>query len=144
MFQVCAFLHLSGCASVLQANLFMIYGICGLLVQTVFLRLLLRWFAESRVLVIGLFAAFTNEVLLALAPNKPFAFGAIALGTVASVSFPAISSIKANNVADSEQVSTPFSEQVSLLCLNHLHAKRTLLLPQTATRLPAYKGQALV
>ena len=106
-------MHLSDCAPVLQANLFMIYGICGLLVQTVFLRLLLRWFAESRVLVIGLFAAFTNEVLLALAPNKPFAFGAIALGTVASVAFPAISSIKANNVADSEQVSTPFSEQTS-------------------------------
>ena len=75
--------------------------------QTLLLRLLLHWFAESRVLVIGLFAAFTNEVLLALAPNKGFAFGAIALGTLGSVAFPAISSIKANNVAESEQVCVP-------------------------------------
>ena len=94
----------------------MIYGVCGLLVQTLLLRWLLRWFAESRVLVIGLIAAFTNEILLALAPNKAFAFGAIALGTVASVSFPAISSIKANNVADSEQVCAPFTS----LCLGNI------------------------
>ena len=38
---------------VLQASLFIIFGICGLLVQTVLLRTLLSWFSESRVLVIG-------------------------------------------------------------------------------------------
>ena len=41
------------CLLVLQASLFIIFGICGLLVQTVLLRTLLSWFSESRVLVIG-------------------------------------------------------------------------------------------
>ena len=41
------------CLLYLQASLFIIFGICGLLVQTVLLRLLLSWFSESRVLVIG-------------------------------------------------------------------------------------------
>ena len=38
---------------VMQVNLFIIYGVCGLIVQTLLLRLLLGWFQESRVLVIG-------------------------------------------------------------------------------------------
>ena len=36
-----------------QARLFIIYGVCGLIVQTLLLRVLLGWFNESRVLVIG-------------------------------------------------------------------------------------------
>ncbi len=53
----------------------------------------------------GLCASLTNEVALALAPTKGWAFAAIGVGSVGSVAFPAISSIKANNVRDSEQVS---------------------------------------
>ncbi|KAL3156285.1 hypothetical protein ABBQ32_012557 [Trebouxia sp. C0010 RCD-2024] len=86
-----------------QASLFIIFGVCGLLVQTVLLRVMLSWFSESRVLVIGLCASFTNEVALALAPSKAWAFAAIGVGSIGSVAFPAISSIKANNVRDSEQ-----------------------------------------
>ncbi|DBA82924.1 hypothetical protein WJX77_008143 [Trebouxia sp. C0004] len=86
-----------------QARLFIIYGVCGLIVQTLLLRLLLSWFNESRVLVIGLCASLINEVALALAPTKVWAFAAIGIGSVGSVAFPAISSIKANNVRDSEQ-----------------------------------------
>lgn len=52
----------------------------------------------------GLCASFTNEVALALAPSKAWAFAAIGVGSIGSVAFPAISSIKANNVRDSEQV----------------------------------------
>lgn len=36
-----------------QARLFIIFGVCGLIVQTLLLRVLLSWFNESRVLVIG-------------------------------------------------------------------------------------------
>ena len=53
---------------------------------------------------VGLCASFTNEVALALAPSKAWAFAAIGVGSIGSVAFPAISSIKANNVRDSEQV----------------------------------------
>lgn len=55
----------------------------------------------------GLCASFTNEVALALAPSKAWAFAAIGVGSIGSVAFPAISSIKANNVRDSEQVCPP-------------------------------------
>lgn len=41
------------CLLLLQASLFIIFGVCGLLVQTVLLRVMLSWFSESRVLVIG-------------------------------------------------------------------------------------------
>ncbi len=37
----------------MQARLFIIFGVCGLIVQTLLLRVLLSWFNESRVLVIG-------------------------------------------------------------------------------------------
>ena len=56
---------------------------------------------------VGLCASFTNEVALSLAPNKAWAFAAIGVGSIGSVAFPAISSIKANNVRDSEQVCLP-------------------------------------
>jgi len=36
-----------------QTRLFIIFGVCGLIVQTLLLRVLLSWFNESRVLVIG-------------------------------------------------------------------------------------------
>eukprot|EP00884_Botryococcus_braunii_P008499 jgi/Botrbrau1/17650/Bobra.0166s0078.1 len=41
--------------------------------------------------------------MLAYAPSKVFAFVAIGVGTLSNVGFPAISSIKANNVQDYEQ-----------------------------------------
>ena len=49
-------------------------------------------------------AQLTQQVALAFVTTKTLAFAAIALGTLGSVTFPAISSIKANNVLDSEQV----------------------------------------
>lgn len=33
--------------------MFIVFGVCGLIVQTLLLRVLLSWFNESRVLVIG-------------------------------------------------------------------------------------------
>ena len=52
----------------------------------------------------GMLAQLTQQVALAFVTTKTLAFAAISLGTLGSVTFPAISSIKANNVLDSEQV----------------------------------------
>ena len=52
-------------------------------------------------------ASLTQQIALAFVPNKALAFACVALGTLGSVAFPAISSIKANNVLDSEQVGFP-------------------------------------
>ena len=63
----------------------------------------------------GMLAQLTQQVALAFVTTKTLAFAAIALGTLGSLAFPAISSIKANNVLDSEQVG--ISKPVSnLLC----------------------------
>ena len=45
------------------------------------------------------------QVMLALAPTKQWAIGAICFGMFGNVIFPAIATIKSNNVAASEQVS---------------------------------------
>eukprot|EP00891_Asterochloris_glomerata_P006385 jgi/Astpho2/6385/Aster-06047 len=86
-----------------QGTLFIIYGVAGLGVQTLLLRLMLSCLSEARVLVLGMLAQLTQQVALAFVTTKTLAFAAIALGTLGSVTFPAISSIKANNVLDSEQ-----------------------------------------
>ena len=52
----------------------------------------------------GLTASMGQMVLLAFVPDKRSAFGICAIGALGGVSFPAISSIKANNVAEHEQV----------------------------------------
>ncbi|GAB4814357.1 hypothetical protein N2152v2_001403 [Parachlorella kessleri] len=86
-----------------QAKIFMTFGACGLLVQSFVLRSLLAWFGEQRVLCLGIGANLVQMVVLALATAKWQAFGAIALGSLGSVSFPTISSIKANNAQEHEQ-----------------------------------------
>lgn len=82
---------------------FELFGVCGLLVQTVVLRYMLAWLGEARVLTVGLSAAMLEMLLVSFISAKWQAFGVVAIGSLGGMAFPAISSIKANNVADSEQ-----------------------------------------
>lgn len=82
---------------------FEMFGVCGLVVQTVVLRYALMWLGETRVLTLGLVAALLEMLLVGFLTAKWQAFGAVALGSLGGMAFPAISSIKANNVADCEQ-----------------------------------------
>lgn len=82
---------------------FELFGICGLFVQTIFLRYILKWLGETRVLIVGLLASCLEMVFLTFITAKWQAFGAIFLGSLGGMAFPAISSIKANNVTESEQ-----------------------------------------
>ena len=66
----------------------------------------------------GLTASMGQMVLLAFVPDKRSAFGICAIGALGGVSFPAISSIKANNVAEHEQVrqQCPFLLSIPTWC----------------------------
>lgn len=85
------------------SQMFMAYGSCALIVQSVLLRLLLRSFGERKVLVVGLIAGILQQVALALAGHKWQVLTAISLGSLGSVTFPTISSLKANMASDHEQ-----------------------------------------
>ena len=54
----------------------------------------------------GLIISVVEMVLLAFVRNSTDAISVLCAGTVANVSFPAIASIKSNNVAPHEQVPT--------------------------------------
>ncbi|KAL4420298.1 hypothetical protein ABPG77_001388 [Micractinium sp. CCAP 211/92] len=85
------------------SHIFMIFGGCGLLVQTLLLRVLLNWLGEQRVLLVALAASAIQQLILAMAGAKWVAFLGISLGSLGSMSFPTISSIKSNNAQEHEQ-----------------------------------------
>jgi MFS family permease len=58
---------------------------------------------ECRLLALGLAASAAQQLSLALAGSKGAALGAVALGSLGSVAFPTVSSIKANNAGEHEQ-----------------------------------------
>lgn len=81
----------------------MVFGAGALLVQTVVLKALLSAFGEQRVLVLGLTASLVQQLALAFAARKWVAIAVVAVGTLGSVSFPTISSIKSCACEESEQ-----------------------------------------
>lgn len=80
-----------------------IFGAGGLLVQVLVLPLLLAAVGVKHLLVIGLVATMLQQFCMAFVVEKWQVYLTIGLGTIGSVSFPAISSIKANNASSSEQ-----------------------------------------
>ena len=85
------------------SQMFMLLGAGALLVQGVLLQLLLKLFGEARLLCLGLFMSTLQQSSLIFATKKWEALGAVFLGSFTSVTFPTISSIKANNSAEHEQ-----------------------------------------
>mmetsp|Transcript_12814 Transcript_12814/g.38699 ORF Transcript_12814/g.38699 Transcript_12814/m.38699 type:complete len:525 (-) Transcript_12814:561-2135(-) len=82
---------------------FEVLGVCGVLVQTVVLRYMLKWLGEKRVLAVGLGAACLELLAMGLITAKWQTFAALSIGSLGGMAFPAISSIKANNVDETEQ-----------------------------------------
>ncbi|KAI8462492.1 MAG: major facilitator superfamily domain-containing protein [Monoraphidium minutum] len=86
-----------------QGALFVVLGGCNLVVQIVLLPLLVPALGEKRLLVLGLVVSVIEQALLAVAAAKWQALAAIALGSFAGVSFPAVSAIKSNHCGADEQ-----------------------------------------
>ncbi|EFN55254.1 hypothetical protein CHLNCDRAFT_134588 [Chlorella variabilis] len=99
------------------SHIFMIFGACGLLVQTLLLRTLLNWLGEQRVLLVALAASAVQQVILAAAGVKWVAFLGIGLGSLGSMSFPTISSIKSNNAQASRGAPFVFGLVLMLLAI---------------------------
>jgi hypothetical protein len=53
-----------------QTLVFEMFGVCGLLVQTVVLRYMLKWLGEARVLTVGLTAALLEMLLVSFITAK--------------------------------------------------------------------------
>jgi DHA1 family tetracycline resistance protein-like MFS transporter len=85
------------------SKMFASLGLGALLVQGIFLQLLLRLLGETRLLFVGLFVGGLQQVVLVLAATKWQAIAAVAMGSLGSVTFPTISSIKSNNSSPQEQ-----------------------------------------
>ena len=61
---------LKGACDWVQTLVFEMFGVCGLLVQTVVLRYMLKWLGEARVLTVGLTAALVEMLLVAFINAK--------------------------------------------------------------------------
>lgn len=83
--------------------MFMVLGAGALLVQGFLLQVLLKMMGETRLLLVGLVVGSVQQLFLVLARSKWQAIGAVALGSLGSVTFPTISGIKANNSSAQEQ-----------------------------------------
>lgn len=86
-----------------NSQLFVILGMSSLIVQGVLLRPLLALFGEARLLCFGITLSSVQQLSLALAHKNIHVFLAIGIGSFVSVTFPTISSIKANNAEEHEQ-----------------------------------------
>lgn len=85
------------------SQMFMLLGFGALIVQGLLLQFFLKLLGEARLLGLGLIMSTCQQAMLLFATKKWHALGAIFLGSFTSVSFPTISSIKANNSEEHEQ-----------------------------------------
>ncbi|VEU38105.1 unnamed protein product [Pseudo-nitzschia multistriata] len=83
--------------------MFLIIGVCGILVQVFVMKPLNDAVGEKMVVVISFAAGAIDNFMYGIAHRKSTVFTALVVSSLATMSFPTISAIKANNVVDSEQ-----------------------------------------
>jgi hypothetical protein len=81
----------------------MVRGGVGVGVSFIVLPLILRWFPNRRVLLVGLFAQSVASLIVGIAWNVPLYYVGTCLGALGVMAFPAIAAIKSNNVDETEQ-----------------------------------------
>lgn len=80
------------------ANLYVILGILGILVQGFFLKLLKDRVGERLVLLVAFFAGVVHNILYGCARSKEYIYVGIAFAPLLAMTLPTISAIKSNNV----------------------------------------------
>ena len=85
------------------AVLFMIFGLMGIFVQGVVLKPLNDFIGEKHVVVTAFIFGALHNCLYGLATTKSIIYIGVAIGALTGMSFPTISAIKSNNVAEHEQ-----------------------------------------
>ncbi|WIA11611.1 hypothetical protein OEZ85_011715 [Tetradesmus obliquus] len=86
-----------------QSLLFTLLGAANLVVQAALLPSMAYFLGERRLLITGLLFSIIEQAMLALVTTKWQALAAVSLGSLAGVSFPAISSIKSTHSRPDQQ-----------------------------------------
>jgi len=85
------------------ATLFMIIGVMGIFVQTVILKPFVSLLGERRVIIVSFLVGSLCNFLYGVAESKQTIFVSATLASLTGMSFPTISAIKSNIVAEMEQ-----------------------------------------
>lgn len=85
------------------AKMFVMIGVLGILVQGVLIKPFITCLGEKFVIVFAFLLGSVHNMLYGIASEKWVVFVAISLASFVHMSFPTISAIKANNVAENEQ-----------------------------------------
>lgn len=86
-----------------QAAVFVVLGACGFLGQLVLLPAMLRVATEKAVLVVGLCASSAHMLMLVWTRTRGAAFAGLVVGSVAMLTFPAVSSLESRGAGEAEQ-----------------------------------------
>jgi DHA1 family tetracycline resistance protein-like MFS transporter len=85
------------------AKVFMIIGVMGMFVQTVLLKPFNSLLGERRLIMFSFLVGSLHNYLYGVAESKRTIFVSVTLASLTGMSFPTISAIKSNNVAEMEQ-----------------------------------------
>lgn len=83
--------------------MFLLMGVLGIFVQGVLIKPFIYCLGEKYVIVLAFLVGSVHNVLYGVASQKWIVFVALSLASFVAMSFPTISAIKANNVAENEQ-----------------------------------------
>lgn len=85
------------------ATMFAIFGILGIVIQGVVMKLLNDCIGERRVVMVAFTFGVVHNIIYGLATSKREILVGVALGCFVSMSFPTISAMKSNNAGKIEQ-----------------------------------------
>jgi DHA1 family tetracycline resistance protein-like MFS transporter len=85
------------------ATMFAIFGILGIVIQGVVMKLLNDCLGERRVVIVAFTFGVVHNIIYGLATSKCEILVGVALGCFVSMSFPTISAMKSNNAGKIEQ-----------------------------------------
>eukprot|EP00798_Chlamydomonas_sp_ICE-L_P015593 gene15593-21697_t len=92
-----------GFKTVDQASVLVTLSVTSLLVKFCFIAMLVRRLGEQWLLVLGLAAYVAEEVLLGLATSRAQVFGALCVGGLSNVAWPALLTLQASGVSAQQQ-----------------------------------------
>jgi DHA1 family tetracycline resistance protein-like MFS transporter len=85
------------------ATMFALFGILGIVIQGVVMKILNDCLGERRVVIVAFTFGVVHNIIYGLATSKCEILVGVALGCFVSMSFPTISAMKSNNVGKIEQ-----------------------------------------
>lgn len=85
------------------AMLMIVAGVCGILVQAVLMRILMRFLGESYIIIFASVSRIVEQLVMCVATSKAAVVAAVVVGSFASLITPSTSSLLSKNTASFEQ-----------------------------------------